>query len=87
MPPQTDGKIARGRIKTPHLLLLSAALHLVLLLYADHIDSHPERYGGLKYTDVDWRVISDGVRLMFRPRAGKLAQGWLVQTLGLRIGE
>jgi phosphatidylinositol glycan class M len=72
---------------TPALLLLSLAIHLALLLYAEHVDAHPERYGGLKYTDVDWRVVLDGARLIFTPSEGNLAQGWLVRGLGLRVGE
>ena len=76
--------------KSWHVLTLSGAVHLGLLFYADHVDSHPERYAGLKYTDVDWRVVMDGARLMFRPTEGEGAQGrvgrWLWDR-GVRIGE
>jgi hypothetical protein len=77
-------------IQSWHLLLLSLVAHLALLLYADHVDSHPERYGGLKYTDVDWRVVSDGAKLIFGETSVppiSQAQGWLIQKLGLPIGE
>ncbi|WWD10027.1 hypothetical protein V865_008160 [Kwoniella europaea PYCC6329] len=71
------------------VILLSAIIQLGLLIYAQHVDSHPERYGGLKYTDVDWRVISDGTRLIFSPNEGEgnIAAGWVVRQLGLRIGD
>lgn len=100
---QDDGKIPnpsthqkeststkQRRVRTWHLILLSAVLHLVLLFYADHVDSHPERYGGLKYTDVDWRVVMDGARLMFGPRESEGAQGVLGRWAwekGWKIGE
>ncbi|WVQ98817.1 hypothetical protein IAU59_005948 [Kwoniella sp. CBS 9459] len=76
-------------VTTPTLLALSFVVQLGLLLYANHIDSHPERFGGLKYTDVDWRVVSDGARLIFRPDEddGNIARGWLVRYLGLSIGD
>lgn len=50
---------------TPNLLGLSFVVQLVLVLYANHVDNHPEKYGGLKYTDVDWRVVTDGAKLIF----------------------
>ncbi|KAK8869711.1 hypothetical protein IAR55_000279 [Kwoniella newhampshirensis] len=75
------------RITTTHLLILSFLVHLLLLLYAEHVDTHPERYGGLKYTDVDWRVVSDGARLIFRPQEGQEAKGRLTSRLGWRIGD
>ena len=52
-------------VTTPNLLGLSFAVQLVLVLYANHVDNHSERYGGLKYTDVDWRVVTDGAKLIF----------------------
>jgi phosphatidylinositol glycan class M len=69
------------------VLLLSCLIQLGLLLYADHVDSHPEQFGGLKYTDIDWWVVSDGVGLIFHPQEGSLAQGWLVKQFDLRVGE
>ncbi|WVF72086.1 hypothetical protein IAT40_006898 [Kwoniella sp. CBS 6097] len=82
-------RIRKRSITTPQLLALSFLIQAGLLLYANHIDSHPERYGGLKYTDVDWRVVSDGAKLIFNPSEGEgnIARGWLVRRLGLRIGD
>ena len=75
------------RPTTTQVLCVSFALQLGLILYAQHVDSHPERYGGLKYTDVDWRVVLDGARLIFRPADEQLAEGWMVRVLGWRVGE
>ncbi|AAW41613.1 conserved hypothetical protein [Cryptococcus deneoformans JEC21] len=75
------------RTKNSQIILLSLALHLALILYADHVDSHPERYGGLRYTDVDWRVVTDGARLIFIPTEKEQAKGWLVKKIGLSIGD
>ncbi|WWC69321.1 uncharacterized protein I206_103259 [Kwoniella pini CBS 10737] len=84
-----SNKIYSRRSHTGQLLLLSAAVQVGLLLYAQHVDTHPERYGGLKYTDVDWRVIHDGTKLIFHPNqeCGNVARGWSVELLGLRIGD
>ena len=80
--------VLRSRITTNKLLILSYLLHVALLLYADHVDRHPERYGGLKYTDVDWRVVSDGAALIFRgEKGGTKAQGWLTKFMGWDVGE
>ena len=70
---------------TPNLIALSFIVQLALLIYADHIDSNPERYGGLKYTDVDWRVVSDGAQLILG--GTKRAEGWVVEDTGLPVGE
>ncbi|KAL0254025.1 hypothetical protein I308_101404 [Cryptococcus tetragattii IND107] len=75
------------RAKTSQIILVSLALHLALILYADHVDSHPERYGGLRYTDVDWRVVTDGARLIFNPSEEEQAKGWLVKKTGFPIGD
>lgn len=75
------------RAKTSQIILLSLALHLALILYADHVDSHPERYGGLRYTDIDWRGVTDAARLIFTPTENEQAKGWLVKKVGLPIGE
>lgn len=75
------------KAKTPQIILLSLSIHLALILYADHVDSHPERYGGLRYTDVDWRVVTDGARLIFNPSEEEQAKGWLAKKTGFPIGE
>lgn len=72
---------------TPNLIASSFAIQLGLLLYANHIDSHPERYGGLTYTDVDWRVVTDGAELIFSGGHTKKAEGWLIDDTGLPVGE
>ena len=73
---------------TTFVLTLSFALHLALLLYANHVDSYPERFGGLKYTDVDWRVVSDGAKLICQGGHGvRTAQGWLARLMDWHIGE
>ena len=79
------------RVKSAHILALSGAVHLGLVLYAQQVDTHPERYGGLKYTDVDWRVVVDGARHMWRPTgeaegAAGVASG-LLSSVGVSIGE
>ena len=73
-------------MKSWHILGISAVIQIGLLIYADHVDAHPERYGGLRYTDVDWRVVIDGASHIFR-KDGKRAEGWLVQLLDLPVGE
>jgi len=75
----------RARAYAP--LAVSAALHLVLLSYANHVDTHPHKFGGLKYTDVDWRVVIDGAAHLFGVREGSKAQGWLNRVLRMDIGE
>jgi len=76
------------RLGSVHILCISLFLHLILLLYGNHIDSHPERFGGLKYTDVDWLVVSDGAKLIFSHEKSVLrAKGWLTKLSGFNIGE
>lgn len=82
------------QLTTPNLLALSLVIQLALVLYANHVDSHPERYGGLKYTDVDWRVVTDGAKLIFGQGgggggggSGKRAEGWFIDDTGLPVGE
>jgi phosphatidylinositol glycan class M len=77
------------RRRTNHLILLSSlAIQLALLAYAAHVDANP--VGGLKYTDVDWRVVYDGIMHTAHPRAGEVAEGplalWLAER-GVRIGS
>ena len=67
--------------------VVSFILHLGLILYAHHVDTHPQRFGGLKYTDIDWRVVSDGAGYIFGVIPGKRASGWLTSVLRLPIGE
>lgn len=71
------------------ILLVSLLIHVALIFYAHHVDTHPERFGGLKYTDVDWRVVIDGAKLIFS--GGKdektRAKGWIVNVLGFNVGE
>ncbi|OCF41456.1 phosphatidylinositol glycan, class M [Kwoniella heveanensis CBS 569] len=85
----TSQSSSKRKLTTTHLLVLSFLIQVGLLLYANHIDNHPERYGGLKYTDVDWRVVSDGAKLIFNPdeEDGNIARGWLMRYLGLKIGD
>lgn len=66
---------------------VSAVLHLVLLSYANYVDTHPHKFGGLKYTDVDWRVVIDGAAYIFGVRDGSKAQGWLSRLLGWTVSE
>ncbi|WWC60999.1 uncharacterized protein I303_103576 [Kwoniella dejecticola CBS 10117] len=83
------GDKADRRVKTAHLLTLSAIIQVALLIYAQHVDTHPERYGGLRYTDVDWRVVLDGTRLIFCSNEGEgnLPRGWSTSLLGFKIGD
>jgi phosphatidylinositol glycan class M len=76
-------------INSQNLIALSFVVQLGLLVYADHIDSNPQKYGGLKYTDVDWRVVSDGAKLIFGSsgKGVKRAEGWLIEDTGLPVGE
>jgi phosphatidylinositol glycan class M len=95
MPPPSiaEQKSKLDSVTSTHLVLLSFAIQLGLLVYANHVDSNPEKYGGLKYTDVDWRVVSDGARLIFGQSgkvgegSGKRAEGWLINDTGLPVGE
>ncbi|WVN86765.1 uncharacterized protein L203_101937 [Cryptococcus depauperatus CBS 7841] len=75
------------KISTFHILVLSLILHIALILYAEHVDAHPDHYGGLRYTDVDWRVVTDGARLIFSPKAGQRAEGWLLKKMGWNLGD
>lgn len=71
------------RPSTTSLLALSLVIQLGLLAYSAHVDAHPEAFGGLKYTDVDWRVVYDGLSITANPGAGQHAEGLLAPpTLG-----
>ncbi|WVQ71794.1 hypothetical protein IAR50_001336 [Cryptococcus sp. DSM 104548] len=72
---------------TTALLAVSLAAHLALVLHAEHVDAHPQQYGGLRYTDVDWRVVTDGARIMLSPAEGEQATGWLSRKLNWGIGD
>jgi phosphatidylinositol glycan class M len=67
MPPPRSGqqKSLLRSLTSTHLIALSLVVQVGLLVYANHVDSNPEKYGGLRYTDVDWRVVSDGAKLIF----------------------
>ncbi|ORY24975.1 PIG-M-domain-containing protein [Naematelia encephala] len=75
------------RLAERRALSFSLIIQLGLIFYADHVDSHPERYGGLKYTDVDWRVVTDGTWLIFHPSDKNRAAGWLTRVFDLPIGD
>ncbi|CAK9779766.1 hypothetical protein CC85DRAFT_286267 [Cutaneotrichosporon oleaginosum] len=63
------------------ILAASAVIQVALVAYAAYVDAHPERFGGLRYTDVDWRVVLDGLRATFRPKS--YAEGPLGPALAL----
>ncbi|KDQ17920.1 glycosyltransferase family 50 protein [Botryobasidium botryosum FD-172 SS1] len=65
------------------LLVASAALRVVLIVYGAYQDAH----SNLKYTDVDYRVFSDATRYILHPRDGQLAAGPLAKWLGWNIGD
>lgn len=67
------------RHRSALVLTLSLVIQLGLLVYAAHVDANP--VGGLKYTDVDWRVVYDGIVHTAHPRDGARAQGWLACKL------
>jgi len=67
--------------------LISLAAHIGLILYAHHVDTHAYKFGGLRYTDVDWRVVIDGAAYIFGRKPGSSAQGWLPRLLGWKVGE
>ena len=62
-----------------HILGLSVAVRLVLIVYGEWQDAHSL----LKYTDVDYRVFSDAARFILNPTAMTMAQG----PLHLHVGE
>lgn len=67
--------------------IISLAAHIGLILYAHHVDIHAHKFGGLRYTDVDWRVVIDGAAYIFGRKPGSSAQGWLPRLLGWKVGE
>jgi uncharacterized membrane protein YgcG len=88
MPPPRIGqqKSCAQSLSSTHLVVLSFAVQVGLLIYANHVDSNPEKYGGLRYTDVDWRVVSDGAKLIFGGGGNSSGGGGTVDT-GLHAGE
>ncbi|ODN98437.1 phosphatidylinositol glycan, class M [Cryptococcus wingfieldii CBS 7118] len=72
---------------TPALLALALAAHLALILYAEHVDAHPLQHAGLRYTDLDWRVLTDGARIILSPATAQHAAGPLARRLGWGIGD
>jgi phosphatidylinositol glycan class M len=88
---RSNSPLSQLRRSTP-LLVLSLSIHLALLLYAEHVDANPQSYGGLKYTDVDWRVVVDGARQVVyggregRSEAAGWAAGWMRRRWGWKIG-
>lgn len=80
----------RRQPSTAVILAVSGAIQLGLLAYSAHVDAHPEQFGGLKYTDVDWRVVYDGLWITAHPGAKQLADGVLAPFLakaGIVLGS
>lgn len=50
----------------PIVLLISALLRVVLILYSEWHDAHSV----VKYTDVDYRVFSDAAYFLLNPSSG-----------------
>lgn len=79
---------AKSRRNTILVLALSGAVQLALLAWSQYVDAHPASFGGLRYTDVDWRVVYDG--LTATARASSPAVGPLVPALkdaGIAVGS
>ena len=73
-----------------NIILLSALIRLVLILYSEWHDAHSV----VKYTDVDYRVFTDAARFLLRPTPAfineyghqipeNIARGILGKKLGL----
>jgi phosphatidylinositol glycan class M len=67
---------------TPPILAASAAIQAALVAYAAYVDAHPEAFGGLRYTDIDWRVVLDGLHATFAPAPHQRAEGPLPLPIG-----
>ena len=72
-----------------NIILLSALIRLVLILYSEWHDAHSV----VKYTDVDYRVFTDAARFLLHPTPARInefgdhvpanvAQGILGRILG-----
>lgn len=86
--PPTSPTPSRGY--TLPILLLSLLIQIALVGYAAYVDAHPNRFGGLRYTDIDWRVVLDGLRVTFSPSSNQLATGPLASSLssaGIKLGS
>lgn len=81
----TEARVNLKQIVLGHPILLSAVLHAALIIYGEYQD----RNFTVKYTDVDYRVFSDAVNLLWRGgESDKLrAKGWLTSFMGWTIGE
>ncbi|KAJ6502378.1 glycosyltransferase family 50 protein [Mycena sanguinolenta] len=69
-----------------HVLFLSIALRVGLILYSEWHDAHSV----VKYTDIDYRVFSDAARFLLHPGPENYAQGPLKNTLAklnLAVGD
>lgn len=79
----------KSRRNTALVLAASGAVQLALLAWSQYVDAHPARFGGLRYTDVDWRVVYDGLLATARP-ASSPAAGPLAPALaewGMPLGS
>jgi phosphatidylinositol glycan class M len=65
------------------LLVISAVLRVVLILYSEWHDAHSI----VKYTDIDYRVFSDAAKFILHPDLqGNIAKGPLA-PLFFTVGE
>jgi phosphatidylinositol glycan class M len=65
------------------LLVISAVLRVVLILYSEWHDAHSI----VKYTDIDYRVFSDAARFILYPKLqGNIAKGPLAPIF-FTVGE
>jgi phosphatidylinositol glycan class M len=65
------------------LLVVSAVLRVVLILYSEWHDAHSI----VKYTDIDYRVFSDAARFILYPNLrGNIAKGPLAPR-SFPVGE
>ncbi|KAJ6597062.1 glycosyltransferase family 50 protein [Mycena vulgaris] len=66
-----------------HVLALSIALRVALIVYSEWHDAHSV----VKYTDIDYRVFSDAARFLLNPGPGSEnhAQGPLKKLFGLDL--
>lgn len=65
------------------LLIVSAVLRVILILYSEWHDAHSI----VKYTDIDYRVFSDAARFVFHPNLrGNTAKGPLAPFF-FAVGE
>ncbi len=74
---------SRPRISSTTYIFISLLLHLALIAYGEYHDRHfiP------RYTDVDYRVLSDAVQVLWDGERGGKAEGWLTKEMHWEIGE